>query len=388
MKIGLITYHHVVNPGSILQTYCGYKLLQSVYPKAAIEIVDYYPTASQEHNRSQAKIFDQWHDSQLSYAKFLRKHCKFSAYKIRMDNIERGVQDIVSANYDLVVSGSDTVFQVDGYLGKYLAGPPAPNLYYLPFRGTAKKVGLSVSFDPPQNISSEKLGELAEYLNDFDMLFYRDQHAGETLQQMGIKEERLAFTPDPTIMFDIQSLLPKKSKAIRKSEKVIGISIANDRISASVKGFLATRGFLTVDMLVPKLQIQSRSFWNPLKKPERMNSNSIEARLSKYLELSGLVTDRFHGAIFAMQLGDYPVIGIEDATVYKSGHGKLWDLFGRLGLENSMIRVSEGQIHGPALESAWDSAVSMVPEVKAQFAKLRSKGIDTLVQGMKQIATQ
>ena len=54
MKIGLLTYHHVINIGSILQTYCGYKLLQGMFPKAVVEIIDYVPKVSSAFNDGSA----------------------------------------------------------------------------------------------------------------------------------------------------------------------------------------------------------------------------------------------------------------------------------------------------------------------------------------------
>lgn len=43
MKIGILTYHRMVNDGSVMQAYCLFQLLRRFIPEAFIEIIDYRP---------------------------------------------------------------------------------------------------------------------------------------------------------------------------------------------------------------------------------------------------------------------------------------------------------------------------------------------------------
>ena len=51
MRIGLLTYHHVVNIGSVLQAYCAWRLLTQLYPKARVEIIDHVPAVSEAYKQ-------------------------------------------------------------------------------------------------------------------------------------------------------------------------------------------------------------------------------------------------------------------------------------------------------------------------------------------------
>ena len=41
MKIGILTFHRVINDGSTLQAFCLWSLLNRRYPYAEVEIIDY-----------------------------------------------------------------------------------------------------------------------------------------------------------------------------------------------------------------------------------------------------------------------------------------------------------------------------------------------------------
>ena len=41
MKIGILTYHHVINDGAVLQTLGHVKTLKELFPNAVIEVIDY-----------------------------------------------------------------------------------------------------------------------------------------------------------------------------------------------------------------------------------------------------------------------------------------------------------------------------------------------------------
>ena len=41
MKIGILTYHHVINDGAVLQTLGHVYTLKELFPEATIEVIDY-----------------------------------------------------------------------------------------------------------------------------------------------------------------------------------------------------------------------------------------------------------------------------------------------------------------------------------------------------------
>ena len=42
-KIGILTYHHVINPGAFLQSFALSKLLQKVFKEDDVSVIDYRP---------------------------------------------------------------------------------------------------------------------------------------------------------------------------------------------------------------------------------------------------------------------------------------------------------------------------------------------------------
>lgn len=274
----------------------------------------------------------------------------------------------------MIWTGSDTVFQVDGYLGRLIAGPPAPNLYYLPGPLSPRKIGLSVSFDPPQKVDRELASKLGALLEDFSFVFFRDSHAEKTLFDLGVSEQKMAFLPDPTVMFDIQGLIPHDSSGRLDTPRTVGVSISNARIRETAIRFAESRGYRVVDMMQPPPpEAGSGRKWF-----RRNSPVSFLERLSVYRRLSGLITDRFHGSLFAMQLGDYPVVGIEFSGNYPDGHGKLWDLNQRLERGSTVIRSDGGHVSSTALAEAWEESAGLPLHTRSQLALLRAEGFRNL----------
>lgn len=375
MKIGLLTYHHVVNPGSVLQTYCGYKLLQSLYPKALIEIIDYYPEVSQAYNRNRAKQVKNYNRRRVKndYRFFLKKHCTFSSNKILIDDFEIGIQKIIEQNYEKVFVGSDTVFQLDGYLGIPIAGPKAPNLYYLPGKTPFEKYGLAASFDPPQEIEPEFEEIIIKHLSDFKVIFYRDEHAKNLLNSLNIDLSKMYYCPDPSLLIDFHSLINSNNLLSQSTKSTIGVSITSAKIRKTAFEYLERKGKNAIDML---------NLFHKGKGLKCLNHDSFENKLNAYRNIDGLITDRFHGSILGFLLGNYPVVGVENDLNYKDNHGKLWDLFARLNNQDSLIRSENGTIKIQDLEKAWDASFANKSKVKVNIAELRLLGIKNLTIGL------
>ncbi|WP_309381125.1 polysaccharide pyruvyl transferase family protein [Cerasicoccus frondis] len=384
-KIGLLTYHHVLNPGSIMQCACLYRLLQSTFPSHIIEIIDYYPEDSQKFNQHAAKHGKA--ELIVKFREFLEKNCRFSEYQILSDDVESGMQILNAQGYDAIFVGSDTVFQIDGYLGRKIAGPSAPNLYYLPGPMSAKKIGASVSFDPPQEASPEQLASIRQHLGDFDQIFYRDAHAYDIMCEAGISKPMLAYTPDPTIMTDFSMLIAPEPFDSAKSKK-FGISIQNDSIRAPIWKYLQAQGYEVIDcMHLAHGQPKKKKKLFPWSKQESEPYEFIDA-MSIYRKMNGLITDRFHGTIFSSILCPGPVVGIEDDTVYSSRSGKVRDLYERLGCADCIIRSVNGEIELSQLESALNKAKQKTVSRKIAMEDLRHEGITKFMKFAETIAAK
>ena len=73
--------------------------------------------------------------------------------------------------------------------------------------------------------------------------------------------------------------------------------------------------------------------------------NTLVQRLGVYRFLSLLVTDRFHGSLFTLNLSDNaPVVFLESEERYPNVASKGRDLFRKLGIENMVMRLSHRDI--------------------------------------------
>ena len=378
MRIGLLTYHHVVNIGSVLQTYCSYNLLTQLFPQAQVEIIDHVPAVSEAFKARHRKVTkakglfakdveNEFILTERAYDRFLRQRCKHGP-RLGVTNDHKAVMEaITQAGYDVVFVGSDTVFQLDGYFGEPIADDYPPNAYYLPGLRGPKKVGLAVSFDPytDQPKERDKLSEVATLLQAFDHVLYRDSTAEGLLRDAGYPADRMGHIPDPTVMMDITHLVPpggagRSADALPKA----GVAVADERLLQHVRQALQEAGYDVLDYMHPPNQVTDAV------DPATVVGNALNG----YRELDLMVTDRFHGSILTLQVSDANVIGIENAGRYSQPNSKLRDLYERLGIGDHLIRCgSEGP--DPAVFSellkkrSWDRAIMM-----QRMATLRAQG--------------
>lgn len=384
MRIGLLTYHHVVNIGSVLQAYCAWRLLTQLYPKARVEIIDHVPAVSEAYKqryRQQGVKKAGWFSrpepnafarNEAAYEAFLRAHCDFSAPLPTTDDERTVVEAIRAAGYEAVFVGSDTVFQLGGYFGHPIAAKLPPNAYYLPGLEGVRKYGLAASFDPYMGgAEAERLKQVAPLLQAFDGILYRDATAEALLREAGVRADRMAHIPDPTILMDITHLVPGGGVELKPDgAPKAGVAIADPVVNVQVNGWLAEAGFEVVDFMHPPLEGARGSGMG----------GAVGQALAGYRELDLLVTDRFHGSILALQLSEAKVIGVEHHGTYVEPNSKLRDLYGRLGIGDFLLRsnaegLDRSAFHERLQARHWDRPLMM-----RRMAELRAAGFASVQQ--------
>lgn len=379
-KIGILTYHHVVNWGSALQAYCMQKLLEKLYPAAVVEIVDYVPRTSFLYSQSRiykdtGRFFFRKRIQNRTYQKqqailnsFLKINCTLSKSSLCSDSIIAGREFLIAQGYDMVVVGSDTVFQVGPYGGRYIAAPQAPNLYFLPFPAPFKKVALAVSVDPFQSELLETIDTetIRDAINDFDVVFYRDEATRAAIQMMGAHPTMFSYMPDPTLLMDFGMLVKKPPSA---PAKLAAVAIGSNELTREICTTLSKSGFKPITLLskisVPDIRTID-------------NIATVEEFLSLHRQFDLIVTDRFHGSIFSMVMGACPVIGIEKAQLYSDSNSKLRDLFGRLGLEAMLVRYNGQKMDTEWLETILPNWQYSKRDIIARIEKLRQTALENL----------
>jgi polysaccharide pyruvyl transferase WcaK-like protein len=385
MRIGLLTYHHVVNIGSVLQTYCSYNLLTQLFPQAQVEIIDHVPAVSEAFKARQRKVIprgflrkertNHFVNMERAYERFLRERCVFGPSLGVSDDDATVMDHLARAGYDMVFVGSDTVFQLNGYFGEPIADKYPPNAYYLPGLKGPLKFGLAASFDPftGQDEEWSKLHEVAPLLKAFNTVFYRDATALEVLHKAGLQASQLAHIPDPTILMDITHLVPSQDLTPNRSGRPkAGVAVAHEGIRAKVQELVQQAGYEVLDYMHP-----------PFSAPENAEPSVVVGNsLAGYRKLDLMVTDRFHGSILTLQVSAANVVGIESAVSYVLPNSKLRDLYQRLGIEGQLIRCGP---EGPD-PLHFQRAIAERPWTRAQMmhrmADLRSKGLASLAMAL------
>lgn len=336
MKIGILTFHRVVNDGSVLQAYCLFSVLCQKFPKAQIEIIDYCPFTLHKRNL-RAKVTRRVPFLNLSeirkssfQKRFLRTHIVTSAERLSSDSLYDSVQFLNRQQYDVIFVGSDTVWdtRING------GGPQPPNIYFLPDVECGVKVSLAASMDKgdPSFLPANRWRDCVNAIRDFDLITIRDNTTMEFLGDQGVDESSMSFMPDPTFLHDFTSIavVPKLNKG---NKPLAGVALSSPDHRRHATRILRGKGYSVLNLLGASEDLDE----------VRYKPKSFGERVGVFGELDLLIGDRFHSSICALQLGCAKVILVEPVKHYsRPFSGKGYDLFKRLGIEQMVLRVDAG----------------------------------------------
>jgi len=317
MKIGLLTFHYVSNLGSVLQSYCGYRLIQELFPGEQVELINLVPLKREFHNYI---IFSKrWPFIRLDRLKRLYDFRRFlktqlvqskRCYKTKLIDQISYINDL---KYDLVFTGSDTVWMRSEKLYNQL-----PSIYFLP-NVHARKVALAVSADPVLDAEqyTKKKNELYNILEDYTLVSVRDSSTAKILQEIGF--ERYLMIADPVLLYPFE----KELISVRFNNrpvlpiKRIAIALIDHNLALTLAAILRKSGF-HVSLLYDKVNVFR---------------NILYDEISDCAKYDAIITDRFHFCIIALKLSSSLVLNIEIRSRHPYANSKGRDLFHRLKLE-------------------------------------------------------
>ncbi|WP_186756779.1 polysaccharide pyruvyl transferase family protein [Echinicola salinicaeni] len=327
MKIGILTFHYSINPGSVMQTYCVYNLLKSGIPNAAVEVINLIPSKRENIEReffSKKPPFIR-HRKIVRYnsiRKFIKNNVPLSELSNHND-LSKQIDFINKQDYDLIFTGSDTVWMYSDKLDNIL-----PNIYFLPDGIKAQKASIAASVDPLPNNHEflNKKDTLSQILNQYKIVLVRDKVTFELLKEIGVK--RPNYIADPTLLYDFEKDLKlqiNKSSEIKK--KIVLIGVTDEAIARNIKSLLKEHA--------------DNYIFIKRKKSLSLFDDHVIDQLNIYSKIDILITDRFHGSIFAMKLSNTLVINIERYNKNPFPNGKGRDLFSRIGIPEYCVRLEK-----------------------------------------------
>jgi polysaccharide pyruvyl transferase WcaK-like protein len=325
-KIGILTYHHGMNEGTILQAYSQAIALQKYFKDADLEIIDY--RVKKNKNKKLIGIIVggmikrdilKRIKTYIKTKKFIKREMPLSKEKIISDDYGKNI-GFLKEKYDAIVVGSDEVWKTISSKNK----TPFPNIYFLSHDLNCKKIALAASANrcEYENISKKNRELGGKLLQDFDFIAVRDDHTKELINKLGVK--KTIKVSDPTFTFELKDY-DKKIKYILKKRNVdINKPIVCFRLSSyrtkknklckKAREYFKDKGYQIVsigynDFADVNLTGELTPFeW---------------ASVFKFFDFC--ITDRFHGTIFCLKNGT-PFLSVDDDEYYKRIKSKIIDL--------------------------------------------------------------
>lgn len=223
MKIGILTFHRPINYGAFLQSYGLSNRLKKDFPMAEIEIIDYI--APKEDKKIYRTILSRLKRSGFLGA--LTEIKKISVFKNALNCLSLSKQYIctddlnklysfIDANYNLLVIGSDAVFNwnQNGYPTAFI---PQYN-FSIPVITYAASVHGLKYYDEP----TERIKECGSSFENMKAVFVRDECTSTFVRYCSEKTNAMHVC-DPTFLIDFQQLYAIKHRSIEQLRKKYGV---------------------------------------------------------------------------------------------------------------------------------------------------------------------
>ena len=284
MKIGILTFHEVFNPGAFFQALASQMLLESMGHDAFI--IDYTPMAHRYSTMKKVKNLS-WRAPFFlpSLIHQRQKHIAFAKQRREWMNLTprfENREEVKNEEFDCVLIGADIVWNFDiETLGK-------DPVYFGEGLNTRKLVAFAPSFGPIPTGSA-----IPDYVSDgiksFDHIAVRDAFA------QGIVEQETGNAPeiicDPAFHLDLE----KFPLADCETEPHLLIymmpQFVSEQTIGEIKTFAKKNGLKTIATMYRQKWVDEN----------RVNEGPIEwLRLFKSAKY--VITNTFHGIVFASKM--------------------------------------------------------------------------------------
>lgn len=336
MKIGILTFHHSLNYGAMLQAFCLQSYLESC--EHSVEFIDYNPPYL-EHGgtlKSLSKVrltraylkslylFSAAFVARYKYRLLSQKFAAFKQKYLYLSTTSFSSFFNLSVNkveYDLIVIGSDQVWNPSDQYGldKVYFGDPLHNY--------AKRIiSYAASFGSINRIEPF-IDSLPSLLRNFDDLSVREYSAQQYLSKISIDA---CVVPDPTFLVQNLNHFSEVSSDLPKDEQYAFFYILRD----------ATHIHSFVDLVSSQMNIDNiYSAATPWRRWRRVG---VELELSPFEFIGAIqhseftVSNSFHGVVSSI-LTSTNFIAIELPGSKAGLSSRISDLLEYLGLSSRLV---------------------------------------------------
>ncbi len=326
MKIGILTYHASHNYGAFLQAYGLCELLIEETGND-VEIINFnMPQAEEFYERIVDSEKDERHKAYKRarnemFKSELQRDLRVKGTTLISDDINT-FREWIYGRYDIVIAGSDEIWKIDGFRG-------FPNPYWLPGDLGCKKISYAASSRADFcNLTEEQKQQIKEYISDFKYVGVRDKITKDLIHKLAGCDVYLNC--DPTFAYDfyinkeLGKWLLKTKYHIPGKKKCIALMLTSVIFGDSI-----VRKYGKDFDFVPLATYQKSLKENPVNNPFEL--------IQVIAGCDGLITDFFHGTVFAIK-GNTPFISFETRNIEYDQQSKIYDLLRRHSLEDHYFR--------------------------------------------------
>lgn len=341
MKIGILTFHRATNYGTALQAFATQKGIKKLGVET--EIIDYRPEYIErtlkvrklKNAKSPKEIASILVHAVVYPGMAKRKSESFKKFFDLMDISTdvcvdtKGAEEL-SQNYDVVLSGSDQLFN------KNITGDDMT--YFLPFEHK-RKVTFASSFGE-RSLSSERAREIAPFFSQFDMLSVREKSAHDILAQIrNVNSDTKQATSvlDPTFLLTKDEWNEYASDELKlKNEKYIltYYMIETPLLREITKALQEKTGLKVVNLKPSKKQAL-------LHQGKNLAFAGPSQFLECYKNASYVVTNSFHGTAFAINYGIPFFTSVLPVSMAGEVNARLTDICELIDVPHRFIDSSE-----------------------------------------------
>lgn len=338
MRIGIITYHFARNYGAVLQCYALQRYLTEAGHE--VEVLDYVSRMQQRNNSLHHKREGLIANTALNAAllpfeaKRRRKERRFKEFLAeelclspRFDSREALASYIGQRGFDVVVSGSDQVFNphIDDFDEAFL----------LPLDAPCRKASFAASLG---GSGVTELRAYADLLRAFDTLCVRESSAVSVVEE--VCGRRPLVADDPVFLLDADAWRQAVSRwgvaepeMLNSQGYVLGYYLKKEHSSLYLSYMRRVADALGLPLRVVQVRLGMSAFG-----PEMIIDAGPKEFLSLLSNASFVCTDSFHGTAFSLLL-DVPFVSFEPTRSSQDSRKK--GLLTSLGQGHRSIYVDE-----------------------------------------------
>jgi polysaccharide pyruvyl transferase WcaK-like protein len=343
-KIGITTYYDSYNEGTMLQAYSVKTLLKQAFPLADVEIVRYrdvprsFPKYLADFRKPRRNYYRVLRETKAK--RFVRENICTPRHQLVTADYKEALTFVRRAGYDMIVTGSDTVWQI--------GNDAFPNIYWLPKELTCLKAAMAVSANKTRidRLDAASRQWISACLEEYLAIGVRDDLTYQLVSEIcpGLMD-RLLRVPDPTFGIDFPTTAIRQ-KLIRAgfdlSRPIIGFNLPDTPLTRSLIQHYHNRSY----QLLP-LALYNDLIYLPGVRCVSMSPFEW-AEIYKYLSLS--ITERFHGTVFSVK-SKCPMLVLDFDERYRGLPSKTYSLLKEFQLANRHVRIYEKDMRPEELAS-------------------------------------